>query len=78
MLFLSFKILVDGDPGHSIRPVDPIGNDRIRVGFHRNPTSSIKNRSDPTGLLSDSLRSDSDPDLVGIERNPMKYGSDPT
>jgi hypothetical protein len=34
-------------PGQVIRPVDPIVFDRIRVGFHRNLTSFIKNRSDP-------------------------------
>ena len=39
-------------PGDSIRPVNPIVSDRIRVGLCRNPTSSIKNRSDPMGLLS--------------------------
>ena len=33
-------------PGDSIRPVDPIVSDRIRVGFHRNPI----------WLLSDSTR----------------------
>ena len=33
-------------PGDSIRPVDPIVSDRIRVGFYRNPTFSIKSRSD--------------------------------
>ncbi len=60
--------IFSGDP---IRPVDPIGNDRIRVGFRRNPTSSIKNRSDPIGLLSDSFQSESDSDFVGIRRNPM-------
>jgi hypothetical protein len=59
-------------PGDSIRPVDPIGNDRIRVGFRRNPTSSIKNRSDPIGLLSESFQSESDSDFVGIRWNPMK------
>ncbi len=36
-------------PGEVIRPVDPIVFDRIRVGFHRNPTSFIENRSDPVG-----------------------------
>ena len=55
-------------PGDSIRPVDPIVSDRIRVGFHRNPTSSIKNQSDPIWLLSDSLQSDSDEILGGIDR----------
>ena len=39
-------------PGDSIRPVYPIVFDRIRVGFQRNPTSSIKIRSDPMGSLS--------------------------
>ena len=28
-------------------------------------------------MLSDSFQSDSDPDLVGIERNPMNFRSDP-
>ena len=65
-------------PGDSIRPVDPIVFDRIRVGFHRNPTSFIKNRSDPTGFLSDSFRSESGLDFVGIRRNPMKTRPDPT
>ena len=73
-LYLRDQILLY--PGDSIRPVDPIVSDRIRVGFHRNPTSSIKNRSDPIWLLSDSFQSDSDPDLVGIERNPMNFRSD--
>ncbi len=59
-------------PGQVIRPVDPIVFDRIRVGFHRNPTSFIKNRSDPTRFLSDSFRSESGPDFIGIQRNPMK------
>jgi hypothetical protein len=45
-------------PGDSIRPVDPVVFDRIRVGFHRNPTSFIKTLSDPIGFLSDSHRSD--------------------
>ena len=57
-------------PEDSIRLVDPIG-------FHCNPTSSIKNQSDPIGLLSDSLQSDSDPYLVGIKRNLMNFRSDP-
>ena len=59
-------------PGDSIRPVNPIVSDRIRVGLCRNPTSSIKNRSDPMGLLSDSIQSESDTDFVGIRRNPIK------
>ena len=63
-------------PGESIRPVDPVVFDRIRIGFHRNPTFFIKNQSDPTEFLSDSFLSDSDPDFVGIRRNPMKSGSD--
>ena len=63
-------------PGDSIRPVNPILSDRIRVGFHRNPTSSLKNRSDPMGLLSDSFQSESDTDFVGIRRNPTKFMSD--
>jgi hypothetical protein len=72
----------DLNPGDPIRSVDPIGNDRIRVGFRRNPTSSIKNRSDPIRLLSDSFQSESDPDFVGIhriptERNPTTTLSDP-
>jgi hypothetical protein len=58
-------------PGESIRPADPVVFDRIRIGFHRNPTFFIKKRSDPTEFLSDS-----DPDFVGIRRNPMKSGSD--
>jgi hypothetical protein len=74
---LSRLVMLKKNPGHSIRPVDPIGNDRIRVGFHRNPTFSLKNRSDPTGLLSDSFQSDSDPDFIGIGRNPMNFRSDP-
>jgi hypothetical protein len=40
--------------------------DRIRVGFHRKPTSFIKNRSDPTDFLSEP-----------IGRNPTKTLSDP-
>jgi len=63
-------------PGESIRPADPVVFDRIRIGFHRNPTFFIKNRSDPTEFLSDSYRSDSDPYFVGIWRNRMKSGSD--
>jgi hypothetical protein len=63
-------------PGESIRPADPVVFDRIRIGFHWNPTFFIKNRSDPTEFLSDSLQSDFDPDFVGIRRNPMKFGSD--
>jgi hypothetical protein len=63
-------------PGHSIRPVDPIGNDRIRVGFHRNPTSSIKKRSDPIGLLSESdsdeIRIGSDLKFIGFDRYYMR------
>ena len=38
-------------PGDSIRPVDPIVSDRIRVGFYRNPTFSIKSRSDPIAII---------------------------
>ncbi len=57
-------------PGDSIRPVDPIGNDRIRVEF---PTSFIKNRSDPIGLLSDSFQSDSDE--IGSESDNNPIGS---
>ncbi len=30
-------------PGESIRPADPVVFDRIRIGFHRNPTFFIKN-----------------------------------
>jgi len=63
-------------PGESIRPADPVVFDRIRIGFHRNPTFFIKNRSDRTEFLSNSLQSDSDPDFVGIRGNPMKSGSD--
>jgi hypothetical protein len=59
-------------PGDSIRPTDPIRNDPIRIGFPRNPTSSMKSRSDPIGLLSDSFQSESDSDFLGIRRNPMK------
>jgi hypothetical protein len=59
-------------PGDSIRPADPIGNDRIRVGFRRNPTSSVKKRSDPIGLLSDSFQSEFDSDFVRIRRKPDK------
>jgi hypothetical protein len=47
-----------------IRPVDPIVFDRIRVGFHPKPASFIKNRSDPTGFLSDSCRSESLYDIL--------------
>ncbi len=54
--------------------VDPIVFDRIRVGFHRNPTSFIKNRSDPTRFLSDSFRSESGPDFIGIQRSAIKSG----
>ncbi len=54
------------DPGESIRPADPVVFNRTRIGFHRNPTFFIKNRSDPTEFLSDSFRSDSDADFVGI------------
>ncbi len=32
--------------------------------------------SDPTRFLSDSFRSESGPDFIGIRRNPMKSGSD--
>jgi hypothetical protein len=46
------------------------------IGFHRNPTFFIKNRSDPTEFFSDSFQSDSDANFVGIRRNPMKSGSD--
>ena len=46
-------------PGQVIRPVDPIVFDRIRVGFHRNPTSFIKNRSDPIEIIQ--IRQDSIP-----------------
>jgi len=57
-----------GLPGQAIRPVDPIVFDRIRVGFHRNPTTFMKNRSDPTRFLPDSFRSEySDP----TESNPL-------
>jgi hypothetical protein len=59
-------------PGQAIRPVDPIVFDRIRVGFHQNPTSFIKSRSGPTRFLSDSFRSESGPDFIGIQRNAMK------
>jgi hypothetical protein len=38
-------------PGDPIRPVDPIVFNRIRVGFHRKPTSFIKNRSDPIQII---------------------------
>jgi hypothetical protein len=58
-----FSFLRPGDP---IRSVDPIVFNRIRVGFHRKPTSFIKNRSHPTWFLSDSYRSD----LVGFHRVP--------
>ncbi len=58
--------------GQAIRPVDPTVFDRIRIGFHRNPTSFIKNRSDPTRFLSDSFGSESDPDFIGIQRSAMK------
>jgi hypothetical protein len=64
--------LLNYNPGDPIRPVDPIVFDRIGVGFHRKPTSFIKNRSDPTGFLSDSYRSGSGPDFVGIRRTTMK------
>jgi hypothetical protein len=63
-------------PRDPIRSVDPIVFNRIRVGFHRKPTSFIKNRSNPTWFLSDSYRSESGPDFIGIWRNPMKSGSD--
>ncbi len=59
-------------PGQAIRPVDAIVFDRIRIGFHRNPTSFIKNRSDPARFLSDSFRSESDPDFIGIQRSAIK------
>jgi hypothetical protein len=70
--------------GESIRPADPIVFDRIRIGFHRNPTFFIKTRSDPTEFLSGSYRSD----LVEFQscsvefrrnpdRNPTKTLSDP-
>ncbi len=36
---MKFKFV---DPVQVIRPVDPIVFDRIRVGFHQNPTSFIK------------------------------------
>jgi hypothetical protein len=49
---------------------------RFRSDPHRIPTFFIKNRSDPTEFLSDSLQSHSDPDFVGIRRKPMKSGSD--
>ncbi len=62
-------------PGQVIRPVDPIVFDWIRVGFHRNPTSFIKNRSDPTWFLSDSFRSESGPEFNGTRWNPTR--SDP-
>jgi hypothetical protein len=62
-------------PGDPIRSVDPIVFNRIRVGFHRKPTSFIKNRSDPTWFLSDSYWSESGPNFIGIWRNPMKSGS---
>ena len=38
-------------PGDSMRPVDPIVSDRIRVGFYQNPTFSIKSRSDPIAII---------------------------
>jgi hypothetical protein len=38
-------------PEDPIRSVDPIVFNRIRVGFHRKPTSFIKNRSDPTQII---------------------------
>jgi hypothetical protein len=40
-------------PGDPIRSVDPIVFNRIRVGFHRKPTSFIKNRSNPARILSE-------------------------
>ncbi len=60
-------------PGQIIRPIDSIVFDRIRVGFHRNPISFIKNRSDPTRFSSDSFQSESGPDCIGIQRSAMKY-----
>jgi hypothetical protein len=70
----------ENDPEDSIRPVDPIVFDRTRVGFHRNPTSSIKNRSDIAGLLSDPIRisADSVQFRPNPDRNPTKTLSDPT
>ena len=59
-------------PGDSIRPMDTIVFDRICVGFHRNPTSFIKYRSDSTRFVSDSHRSESGPDFIGIRRNSYK------
>ncbi len=57
ILTMKFKFV---DPVQVIRPVDPIVFDRIRVGFHRNPTSFIKNRSDPIEIFrSDRIRSSS-------------------
>jgi hypothetical protein len=53
-------------PGDPIRSVDLTVFNRIRVGFHRKPASFIKNRSDPTWFLSDSYRSESGPDFIGI------------
>jgi hypothetical protein len=41
-----------------------------------NPTSFIKNRSDPTGFLSDSFRSESGPDFIVFRRIPIKSGPD--
>jgi hypothetical protein len=63
-------------PGESIWPVDAVVFDRTRIRFHRNPTFFIKNRSDPRDFLSDSFQSDSDPDFLGVRRNPIKSGSD--
>jgi hypothetical protein len=49
--FFFFHQMILVYPGDPIRPIDPIVFDRIHVGFHRKPTSFIKNRSDPTGFL---------------------------
>jgi hypothetical protein len=76
LILLILRWVTDFNPEDPIRSVDPIVFNRIRVGFHRKSTSFIKNRSDPTWFLSDSYRSESGPDFIGIWRNPMRSGPD--
>ncbi len=59
------ELLKHIDPGESIRPADPVVFDRIRIGFHRNQTFFIKNRSDPTKTLSDPI------EIISIRRDPI-------